>query len=212
MQAKPFPQKPEIVRVHTFIDGQNLFLSAKECFDYKYPNFDPIALSEKIANLLPNRRLEKVHFYTGIHDLRKDPFWHLFWNNKLLQLLHKGVDVHTRKLKYREIPIEISPGKFKKVSVGNEKGIDLRLALDLVRLARKGEYDVAIIFSQDQDLEEAVNEVYEIRQEFNRWIMIESAFPFSSSAKNPKGLSKTQWRYIDKSLYDECIDPRDYRP
>lgn len=35
-----------------------------------------------------------------------------------------------------------------------EKGIDLRLGLDVVRMARKGELDVAAIFSQNQDLAE----------------------------------------------------------
>jgi uncharacterized LabA/DUF88 family protein len=42
------------------------------------------------------------------------------------------------------------------VLVGEEKGMDVRLAVDVVRMAREKLYDVALIFSQDQDLSEAV--------------------------------------------------------
>ena len=34
--------------------------------------------------------------------------------------------------------------------------MDVRLAVDVVRMAREKLYDVALIFSQDQDLSEAV--------------------------------------------------------
>lgn len=212
MADSNLPPKPSIARAHVFFDGQNLYHSAKECFDYPFPNYDPIKLAEAITSLTPGRRLEKIHFYTGVHDIRHDPFWHAFWSNKLALLPTKGVNVVTRKLKYSDVPIPMESGGTKVIKVGREKGIDLRLGLDLVRLARKGEYDAAIIFSQDTDLEEAVNEVYDIRQEFKLWLWLECAFPISPTAKNLRGISRTQWRTIDKSLYDRCIDPRDYRP
>jgi uncharacterized LabA/DUF88 family protein len=37
---------------------------------------------------------------------------------------------------------------------GEEKGVDVRIALDVIRLAHRAEYDVALLFSQDQDLSE----------------------------------------------------------
>ena len=46
-----------------------------------------------------------------------------------------------------------------KASLHEEKGIDVRLALDVVPMARENLYDVALIFSQDQDLSEAADEV-----------------------------------------------------
>ena len=205
-------EEPTTPRVHVFFDGQNLFHAAKECFGYKYPNYDPIKLAQAITNIIPERKLTQIHFYTGIHDIRHEPFWHAFWSNKLTLVPTKGVRVVTRKLKYSDVPVQLDNGATKRVKVGREKGIDLRLGLDLVRLARKDEYDVAIIFSQDTDLEEAVDEVYDIKKEFKRWIWLECAFPISSMANNPRGISKTQWRKIDKSLYDQCTDPRDYRP
>jgi uncharacterized LabA/DUF88 family protein len=43
-----------------------------------------------------------------------------------------------------------------------EKGIDVRLAVDLISMAFRGLYDVAVIYSQDQDLAEVVEEVHSL--------------------------------------------------
>ena len=48
--------------------------------------------------------------------------------------------------------------------------IDLRLGLDVVRLARNADLDVAILFSQDQDLAEVAREVRDISRSTDRWI------------------------------------------
>jgi len=96
--------------------------------------------------------------------------------------------------------------------VGEEKGIDVRLALDIVRMAHRGEYDVAVVFSQDQDLSEAAGEIRHIAREQDRWIKIASAFPVSPTAKNRRGIDRTDWIGIDRATYDACLDPRDYRP
>lgn len=185
-------------RVHAFIDGQNLYHAAKDCFGYRYPNYDPIQLARETTALSPGRRLEKVHFYTGMHNSRRNPMWHEFWKAKLRGLRNAGARVISRPLKYDAI------GK------GREKGIDVRLALDLVRLARRRDYEVAIIFSQDTDLAEAVNEVHAICREMTSSIDLECAFPYPG--QNRRGLGGTTWIRIDRALYDRCIDPRNYFP
>lgn len=88
-----------------------------------------------------------------------------------------GVKVSYRSLKYSDQEFVNEQGKRYTFKVPREKGIDLRLGLDLVRLARKNEYDLAIIFSQDTDLREAVREVFDLRKELNRWISLECAYP-----------------------------------
>jgi hypothetical protein len=50
-------------------------------------------------------------------------------------------------------------GQTKSLLLGEEKGIDVRLAIDVIGLAYRQEYDVAIIFNQDQDLSDAAHEV-----------------------------------------------------
>jgi uncharacterized LabA/DUF88 family protein len=206
------PSRPSICRVHAFFDAQNLFLSTKECFGYKYPNYDPIKLAQKITELEENRKLIKVNFYTGVHEVNRNEFLHHFWMNKLQGLRRAGVNVYYRFLKYADYKKQTSSGDFETITKPREKGVDIKLAIDLIKFARKGMYDIAIIFSQDTDLNEAVNEIYEIRKEFNRWIRLECAFPHSEEMKKQRGLDNTQWRPITKELYDQCIDERDYRP
>ena len=94
---------------------------------------------------------------------------------------------------------------------GDEKGIDVRLALDVIRLGHRQDYDVAWIFSQDQDLSEVADEIRVISQEQNRWIKIACAYPVSPTYANKRGINRTDWVKIDRAMYDRCIDPRDYR-
>ena len=86
------------------------------------------------------------------------------------------------------------------------------VGLEVKSACRKKEFDAAIIFSQDQDLYEAVAEVRDIAQEQGRRIQIISAFPASETASTKRGIDKTDWFPFDKAFYDACLDPRDYRP
>jgi uncharacterized LabA/DUF88 family protein len=92
-----------------------------------------------------------------------------------------------------------------------EKGIDVRIALDVIRLAYRGSYDVAIVFSQDQDLSEVATEIKAIAQEQDRWIKVACAYPVARHITK-RGINGTDWVQISKELYDPCIDSRDYRP
>jgi hypothetical protein len=80
-----------------------------------------------------------------------------------------------------------------------------------VRMARQNLFDVALIFSQDQDLSEVAREVREISKEQERWIKVACAYPISPTLKDPRGINGTDWIPIDRKLYDTCIDPLDYR-
>lgn len=70
----------------------------------------------------------------------------------------------SRTLRYRNQTVRLPDGSNYTILVGQEKGVDVRLALDVVRLALENVYDVGLIFSQDQDLTEAVEEVKKIAQ------------------------------------------------
>jgi NYN domain len=128
--------------------------------------------------------------------------------------------VTTRSLRYRKKAVTNEDGDVvldadgepKVVTVPQEKGIDVRLALDLVSLARKRQFDIALVFSQDQDLHEVVQEIVSIAQEQQRWIGIACAFPAGPKATSRRGIDKTEWVPMDQPFYDACLDPRDYRP
>jgi len=75
------------------------------------------------------------------------------------------------------------PGEFW-VRAGEEKGIDVRVTLDMIRLTYRNEFDVGIIFSQDQDLSEAVTEVRAIAKDQHRGVEMFCAFPRSGKTTN----------------------------
>ncbi|OGX03782.1 MAG: NYN domain-containing protein [Omnitrophica bacterium RIFCSPLOWO2_12_FULL_50_11] len=204
-------REPQEKRTVAFVDGQNLFYAVKEAFGYSYPNYDPWALARTICER-NEWKLEAVHFYTGVPDSQDKPFWHEFWNKKLASMGKRSIHVFRRSLRYRNQTIALPSGKSITSLVGQEKGIDIRIALDMVRMAHRRAYDVALLLSQDQDLTEAVDEVKLIAQEQGRWIKAASAFPTSPTYRNRRGIDKTDWISIDRSLYDACLDPNDYRP
>ena len=123
-----------------------------------------------------------------------------------------GILVTKRPLRYHTVSVSNLDGSTGQERVAHEKGIDVRLALDVVRLARQCQYDVAVIFSQDQDLAEVVKEVKDIAIEQKRWIKAVSAFPAGPDATATRGIDGADWVKLERPFYDSCLDPRDYRP
>lgn len=167
------PVKPSPCRVHAFVDGQNLFHSVRRAFGYTFPNCDPLRLAEAVVSLTPGRRLLQVHYYSGIPPRHRDPKWNKFWSAKTRAMRAAGIRVVTRTLRYAEEPVRLSDGTVRIAAVAREKGIDLRLALDLLRMARQGAFDCALVFSQDGDLAEVVQELEGLRRELNWWLVVD---------------------------------------
>lgn len=205
------PAEPTFKRAIAYFDGQNLFYAAKYAFGYAWPNYAPKLLAENVCQS-QGWRLQNIRFYTGIPSPQDDPFWNHFWTAKLAQMGREGIWTFSRHLKYRNQTVPLPSGGATTVLVGSEKGIDVRLALDVVAAARDNTYDVALIFSQDQDLSEVADEVRSISRQQNRWIKLACAFPISPTYNNTRGVNKTEWVRIDRITYDACLDTRDYRP
>lgn len=204
------PQEPQHKRAISFVDGQNLFYAAKEAFGYSHPNYDVNALSHSLAKAR-GWNLVQVRFYTGIPDVGDDPDKNHFWSGKLAVMGKEGVEVFTRPLRYRNRRVRLPNNATHTFLAGEEKGIDVRIALDVIRLARLKQYDVALIFSQDQDLSEVAEEIRVLAREQDRWIKVASAFPSSPTSRNRRGINRTDWVKIDRATYEACLDRRDYR-
>jgi NYN domain len=123
----------------------------------------------------------------------------------------EGVHVCTRPLRYRNKTVRLPDGSAHTFLDGDEKGIDVRIALDVIRLAHENAYDVALLFCRDQDLSEVAEDLRMIARERQRWIKMASAYPYSPAFK-VRGINKTDWIPIGRDLYDRCLDTRDYRP
>jgi uncharacterized LabA/DUF88 family protein len=203
--------EPPVKRAVAFMDGQNLFHSVRGSFGYSYPNFDLLALAKTIC-ASQGWELAQVRFYTGIPDPSDDGFWNHFWVVKLRVMSWQGVRVFSRPLRYRNRRVRLPDGTEHTYLAGEEKGIDVRIALDVIRMAHHQEYDAALLFSQDQDLSEVAAEIRAIAREQDRWMKIACAFPVSPTTRNRRGIDKADWVRIDRATYEPCLDRRDYRP
>lgn len=204
------PPEPIVKRAVCFVDGQNLFYGVREAFGYTYPNYDVAALSRAICDG-QGWTFEQTRFYTGIPDPADNAFWNSFWAAKMAVMGRQGISVFSRPLRYRNRVVRLPDGTTRSFLTGEEKGIDVRIALDVISMAHRRDYDVAVIFSQDQDLSEVAGEIRAIAREQNRWIKIACAFPVSPTSRNRRGIDKTDWIRIDRATYDACLDRRDYR-
>ncbi len=203
--------EPPVKRAIAFVDGQNLFHAVKSAFGYTYPNYDVKALAQSIC-AAKGWQLDQVRFYTGVPDSTDNAMWNGFWAAKLLAMSRQGVWTFSRPLRYRNQTVKLPDGTSHAFLAAEEKGVDVRIALDVIRLAHRRDYDVALVFSQDQDLSEVAAEIRVISTEQARWIKMASAFPVSPAARNKRGINSTDWVPIDRAAYDACIDPRNYRP
>lgn len=202
--------EPPNKRVFCFIDGQNLFHSAKKAFGYRYPNYDIKKLAFSVCAKRGWDAPVSIYFYTGIHRKNASRSLHDFWKRKMDAMKDEGIFVFYRHLLYSKAHVG-HKGSSKQPLVGREKGIDVRLALDVVKTVSEDSCDVAVIFSQDQDFYEVVKDVRSISRTQNRWIKIASAFPVRNKHDKNIGIRDTDWIEIDRGMYDECIDPKDYR-
>lgn len=205
------PAEPASKRTVVFVDSQNLYHSVREAFGYTYPNFDILALAGRICQSR-GWDLLQVRFYTGIPDPSDNAFWHHFWSHKLAALGRQGVWVYSRSLRYRNRRLRLPDGSERTHLAGEEKGIDVRIAIDVIRMAHRREYDVALLFSQDQDLSEVTREIRAIAKDQDRWIKVSCAFPWSPTVRQSRGVDLADWIRIDRATYDACVDRRDYRP
>jgi len=86
-----------------------------------------------------------------------------------------------------------------------EKGIDVAIAIDLVRMAMTKDYDVAILFSADTDLMPAIETVYDLRQAH-----IEIA-SWSGANRLRFPNSQLPWcHFLNETRYHSVQDPTDY--
>ena len=135
--------------------------------------------------------------YTGVPDGADNLFWHRFWEGKLRAIGRQGVHVYSRPLRYRTQDVRLTDGSVHSFRSGEEKGIDVRLALDIIRMAHRGEYDIGLVLSQDHDLSEVADEIRVVAREQNRRIKLACAFPASSTSRNRRGIDKTDCGVVD---------------
>ena len=193
------------MRTIVFIDGQNLYHLAKRAWgsdassEYSWPSYDVEKLSHALVNETYDGTLAEIRLYTGVPDPKagsKQEFWYGFWLNKIRHLRRQGIYVYRGR---------VNVG-------GQEKGVDVSLAVDLIRATYDYQYEAAIILSQDSGFGPAIRLAKQIAKGQGRMLAFESRYPVGPGSRSRRGVPGTTWRPIDKETYDACQDSRDYRP
>jgi uncharacterized LabA/DUF88 family protein len=195
---------PALLRAIAFFDGQNLFASARGAFGITAPSFDVAALSHAVAE--PRGwQIRQVRFYSGVPSERDNAPLHRAWASQLRRMRAQGVHVTVRPLRRHRKRGRLDDGTVAEFTVFEEKGIDVRIALDIVRAVIDRSCDVVLLFSQDQDFSEVATEVRDIARQQHRWVKIASAFPFGEGTRNRRGVDRTDWIPIDWATYESCL-------
>ena len=134
------------LRTIVFMDYQNLYKGAREAFGWQneaghYGNFRPISLG-RVLTRETDRALEQVRVYSGVPTPRHDARGNAIMQRRLATWV--GVSPDHVQVNHR--PLKYPP------SQGREKGVDVELAIDIVRLALDDSYDIAVVASADTDL------------------------------------------------------------
>jgi uncharacterized LabA/DUF88 family protein len=129
-------------RVAIFIDGSNLYHSLKNNFGRSNLNY-----SEFAAKLAGSRWLLRTYYYNILQDQAQWPEGHRE-QQEFLDVL--------RRMPYLEVRLgttKVSQG------VAVERGIDIMVATDILNLAWRNAYDIAILVSGDSDFAYALQAV-----------------------------------------------------
>ncbi len=145
-------------RVVVFIDGANLYSGMKD--DLKMTRGVKIdKLAEKLAN---GRQLQRIFFYTTpsprpsttagkAHQRFLDKLgWIDYLQVRKGRIVPRDIDFECRKCSEKQTR-----------TTHVQKGVDTRIVVDMVSMAVRDLYDVAILVSGDSDLAEAVDFIRE---------------------------------------------------
>ena len=177
------------MRIIIFIDGSNFYHQLKQLGGNveKIPllNFRLADFGKWLCN---DNEIVKIRYYIGAVRRQK--------NNEKSEKMYADQQRLFFKLQRQNVKIVLGQLIQHRDKTFHEKGVDVRLAIEMIRLARQDKYDVAYLISSDTDLVAAVEEVLS----FGKKVKYIGA-PNSQSF----GLSKAASDYL-------ILRPEDIRP
>jgi NYN domain len=200
--------------VVVFIDYQNAYRRARSAFcdeasdPHTMGQFHPVRLGMLVTDASTSsfpgdqRELKQVRVYRGVPDPQRDERGYAACSR---QIGAWGSDplvrVHTRLLAYPQA-WPSSPPK--------EKGVDVSLAVDFLAMAIRGEYDVGVIVSQDNDLLPAL-EAVDALGEKNVCGEVTAWAPTPETGYRLRLRGRPLWcHYITPQQFAAIADGRDY--
>lgn len=148
-----------------FIDGENFFHKIKKIIDsgkQKPPKFDlsKTSLDLIFKDVIKNYKINRKKYYTAklhIHPKTKSK------SIKLINFQRSLVNNLKRENYEVDIFGNVRGQEINGKVVFKEKGVDVKLAVDLVSLAYNKKVDIALICSSDSDLQPAIYELKKLK-------------------------------------------------
>lgn len=154
---------PDFDKVNIYIDGSNLYHTLRSVARRRDVDFGKLT-----AKLVGNRKLVRAYYYNAPVDQAREP--DLYKNQQKFFEALRGIDyfeVILGRLIYRNWPDERP----------YEKGIDIKIATDMLVHGHRSNYDVAILVSGDTDFADAIQAVKDLG------LHVEVALPDLSGSK-----------------------------
>ena len=191
---------------HLFIDYQNVHFTAWECFSaYGTPVWQslvhPVKFAEQIraarsAKGYDDIEFTKIHVFRGMPSRRNEPNQHARVQRQASNWTRdRRVMMNLRSLRYpRAWPDDAA----------QEKGVDVALAIGIVRASLEGHADVLVVATRDTDIVPALDLV---QADGTSSLELATWAGQSQLVLSPKPNSVT----LDKGAFQRSRDTADYR-
>ena len=192
-------------RVAVFIDYQNCYGYARRSFCAPSdPSIAGQILPRALAHFLAGKSragydLVYCGVYCGIAASTREPRTYAARRKQAAAWERAGATVVMRPLRYQGWPAERP----------REKGVDVRLAIDVVAKALAGDYDTAIIASCDTDVAPAVELLLELRATHGKPDVELISWEGFQTKLGVAGQRLT-YREVTRTDFDAVSDPVDY--
>ena len=184
-------------RAVALFDGMNLYNHAKNAFGDRDGRYDPAKLAREIA-ASQGCELVQTRFYVGVPPASRHRRLHEYWQARLHAMEACGVFVFRGTVNYSG-------------HHGQEKGVDVRIALDSIQLILDEICDTLIIFSTDQDFRQIKPTALNVAARIGARVQMKSAFP-QTNTYVVRGIEGTDWIPFGQGTYTQCLDLKDYWP
>ena len=139
---------------NVYVDGFNLYYGAVRDTEYKWLNLERLC-----QLLLPDHRVHRIRYFTALVTARPDdpgkPQRQQTYLRALRTLpsvsIHEGTFLEKRKRRP-----EVDTGRYVVIRDTEEKGSDVNLATYLLHDGHRGDYDAAVVVSNDTDLKHPI--------------------------------------------------------
>ncbi len=205
-------------RVGVFIDGQNITIGARQAFGGN-GNMHPLLLARALAGA---DDLVEVRYATGIPDAAVDPERAASERRRHELITQSGVTMLERTLRYRSVweikdrdlphprgrEGEVRQARVKAYKRGQEKGVDVWLALDALCMCSNSHIDVAIIASADTDMDMIPSYLRELPGQEQTQVLAAKVVRDDVDVSNNDNYDGTI--LIDRGMFESAADEFDY--